>query len=155
LKLQRTETASKEFEIRWHAISYIAIHRLLAGENTRVTNRTVNTMKKIEAIIRHHKLDDVRTALVTLGVHGITVSEVRGSGHTPSHTEVYRGQEYAVDFTPRVKVEVAVTNADCAETVRTIVKAARTGEVGDGCVLVLPLNDAVRVRTGETGDDAL
>ncbi|MBI1347571.1 P-II family nitrogen regulator [bacterium] len=112
-------------------------------------------MKKIEAIIRYHKLDEVRNALVTLGVQGITVSEVRGSGHTPSHTEVYRGLEYAVDFTPRIKLEVAVADIDCSHTVRTIVTAARTGEVGDGCVLVMPLDEAVRVRTGETGDDAL
>lgn len=115
----------------------------------------VNIMKKIEAIIRHHKLDDVRAALIAIGVHGITASEVRGSGHAPSHTEVYRGLEYAVDFTPKIKLEIVVTDADCPETVRAIMNAARTGQVGDGCILVIPLQETVRVRTGETGDDAV
>ncbi len=112
-------------------------------------------MRKIEAIIRHHKLDDVRNALVAGGVQGMTVSEVRGSGHAPGHVEVYRGQEYAVDFTPRVKVEVVVTDDACAETVRLIAAAARTGEVGDGRILVSRLAEVVRVRTGESGRDAI
>ena len=112
-------------------------------------------MKKIEAIIRHHKLDDVRNALVEHGVSGMMVSEVRGTGHAPGHIEVYRGQEYAVDFTPRVKVEVIVSDENCAETVRVIATAARTGEVGDGRILISKLAEVVRVRTGETGSDAI
>lgn len=112
-------------------------------------------MKKIEAIIRHHKLDDVRNALVAFGVHGMTVSEVRGSGHAPGHVEVYRGQEYAVDFTPRVKIEVIVDDDACSETVRQIATAARTGQIGDGRILVSKLAEVVRVRTGETGSDAI
>lgn len=112
-------------------------------------------MKKIEAIIRHHKLDDVRNALVAAGVQGMTVSEVRGSGHAPGHVEVYRGQEYAVDFAPRVKVEVIVGDEQSADTVRTIAAAARTGEVGDGRILVSKLAEVIRVRTGESGRDAL
>ncbi len=112
-------------------------------------------MKKIEAVIRHHKLDDVRAALVKLGVHGMTVSEVRGSGNAPGHVEVYRGQEYAVDFTPRTKVEVVVADAASQATVQAIVTAARTGQVGDGRVMITRLAEVVRVRTGETGDDAV
>ncbi|MDX1969411.1 MAG: P-II family nitrogen regulator [Planctomycetaceae bacterium] len=112
-------------------------------------------MKKIEAVIRHHKLDDVRAALVNLGVHGMTVSEVRGSGNAPGHVEVYRGQEYAVDFTPRTKVEVIVADAACQATVQAIVTAARTGQIGDGRVMITRLAEVVRVRTGETGDDAV
>lgn len=112
-------------------------------------------MKKIEAIIRHHKLDDVRNALVEMGVSGMTVMEVRGSGHAPGHIELYRGREYAVDFTPRVKLEVLVSDETCAETVRTIATAARTGQVGDGRILVSRLAEVVRVRTGETGNDAI
>jgi nitrogen regulatory protein P-II 1 len=112
-------------------------------------------MKKIEAIIRHHKLDDVRAALVTLGVQGMTVTEVRGSGQAPGHVEVYRGQEYAVDFTPRILVEVIVADEQSTPTVQAIVQAARTGQIGDGRVLVTRLAEVVRVRTGETGDDAI
>lgn len=112
-------------------------------------------MKKIEAIIRHHKLDDVRSALVSAGVQGMTVSEVRGSGHAPGHVELYRGQEYAVDFTPRVKVEVIVSDEISNETVTLIATAARTGQVGDGRILVSKLDEVVRVRTGESGEEAI
>lgn len=112
-------------------------------------------MKKIEAIIRHHKLDDVREALVEAGVHGITVTEVRGHGTARGHTEVYRGQEYAVDFTPRLKVEVLVADGLYPAVMQAISTAARTGQVGDGRIFVTNLSEVVRVRTGETGDDAI
>jgi nitrogen regulatory protein P-II 1 len=112
-------------------------------------------MKKIEAIIRHHKLDEVREALVAAGVHGITVTEVRGLGGAKGHTEVYRGQEYAVDFAPRLKIEVLVTSDQYAPAMQAITTAARTGEVGDGRILVTKLAEVVRVRTGESGADAI
>ncbi|MDZ4687614.1 MAG: P-II family nitrogen regulator [Planctomycetaceae bacterium] len=112
-------------------------------------------MKKIEAIIRHHKLDEVRQALLEVGVHGVTVTEVRGLGGSKGHLEIYRGQEYAVDFTPRLKVEVLVTDRQYAPATEAIIKAARTGQVGDGRILVTKLAEVVRVRTGETGEDAI
>jgi nitrogen regulatory protein P-II 1 len=112
-------------------------------------------MKKLEAIIRHHKLDEVRNALVEAGVHGVTVTEVRGHGTAKGHVEIYRGQEYAVDFTPRLKVEVLVGDDQYAAAVEAITRAARTGQVGDGRILVTRLAEVVRVRTGETGEDAI
>jgi nitrogen regulatory protein P-II 1 len=112
-------------------------------------------MKKIEAIIRHHKLDEVRGALVEAGVHGITVTEVRGLGGAKGHTEIYRGQEYAVDFTPRLKVEVLVTDDQYPLAMQAITSAARTGQVGDGRIFVSRLAEVVRVRTGEAGEEAI
>lgn len=112
-------------------------------------------MKKIEAIIRHHKLDEVRNALVEAGVHGVTVAEVRGLGEAKGHTEIYRGLEYAVDFAPRLKVEVLVTDDQYPAAMQAIVRAARTGQVGDGRILVTRLAEVVRVRTGETGEEAI
>lgn len=112
-------------------------------------------MKKIEAIVRHHKLDDVRQALVEAGVHGITVTEVRGFGGAKGHTEIYRGQEYAVDFTPRLKVEVLVTDDQYGGAMTAITRAARTGQTGDGRIFVSKLADVIRVRTGEAGEDAI
>jgi nitrogen regulatory protein P-II 1 len=112
-------------------------------------------MKKLEAIIRHHKLDEVRNALVAAGVHGVTVTEVRGHGSAKGHVEIYRGQEYAVDFTARLKVEVLVGDDQYAAAVEAITRAARTGQVGDGRILVTRLAEVVRVRTGEMGEDAI
>jgi nitrogen regulatory protein P-II 1 len=112
-------------------------------------------MKKLEAIIRHHKLDEVRNALVEAGVHGITVTEVRGFGGAKGHVEIYRGQEYAVDFSPRIKVEVLVTDDQFPAAMQAITRAARTGQVGDGRILVSKLADVIRVRTGEAGEDAI
>jgi nitrogen regulatory protein P-II 1 len=112
-------------------------------------------MKLVTAIIKPFKLDDVKAALETLGVLGLTVSEVRGYGRQKGHTEVYRGAEYTVDLVPKVRVEVLVDDLDADKVVDTVVEAARTGKIGDGKVWVSPVDTVVRVRTGERGADAL
>ncbi|HET6422573.1 MAG TPA: P-II family nitrogen regulator [Planctomycetaceae bacterium] len=112
-------------------------------------------MKKIDAIIRHHKLDDVKNALANLGVHGMTVTEVRGMGRAGQVTESYRGQVYSVDLTPRMKVELVVSDEQYPKIMQTLMTAARTGQVGDGRIIVTRIEDVVRVRTGETGEEAL
>ena len=112
-------------------------------------------MKKIEAIVRHFKLEDVKNALAEQGIHGMTVSEVRGFGRQKGHTEIYRGTEYAVDFVPKVKIEVACSDADMQTVVDTILQYAQTGQIGDGKVFVINLDNAIRIRTGETGEEAL
>ena len=112
-------------------------------------------MKLVTAIVKPFKLDDVKSALETLGVLGLTVSEVRGYGRQKGHTEVYRGAEYTVDLVPKVRVEVLVDDLDAEKAVETVVEAARTGKIGDGKVWVTPVESVVRVRTGERGADAL
>ncbi len=112
-------------------------------------------MKMIAAVIKPFKLDDVRAALAEAGVNGITVTEVKGFGRQKGHTELYRGAEYTVDFLPKVKVEVAVTEAQCERVVDAVVKAAGTGKIGDGKVFVYDLEKVVRIRTGELDADAL
>jgi len=112
-------------------------------------------MKLVTAIIKPFKLDDVKAALETLGVLGLTVSEIRGYGRQKGHTEVYRGAEYTVDLVPKVRVEVLVDDLDADKVVDTVVEAARTGKIGDGKVWVGPVDTVVRVRTGERGADAL
>jgi nitrogen regulatory protein P-II 1 len=112
-------------------------------------------MKLVTGIIKPFKLDDVKSALETLGVFGLTVSEVRGYGRQKGHTEVYRGAEYTVDLVPKVRVEVLVDDLDAEKVVETIAEAARTGKIGDGKVWVTPVDAVVRVRTGERGADAL
>jgi nitrogen regulatory protein PII len=112
-------------------------------------------MKMISAIIKPFKLDDVREGLSEVGVHGITVTEVKGFGRQKGHTELYRGAEYIVDFLPKVKVEVAVPAEMQEKVIETILKAAATGKIGDGKIFVYDLGHAVRIRTGETGPDAL
>ncbi len=112
-------------------------------------------MKKIEAIIRHFKLEDVKNALHAQGVLGMTASEVRGFGRQKGHVESYRGAEYAVDFVPKVKIEVVVSDAQLQTAVNTILKAAQTGQIGDGKIFVSDLADAIRIRTGESGDGAV
>jgi nitrogen regulatory protein P-II 1 len=112
-------------------------------------------MKKIEAIIRHFKVEDVKEALTAAGVMGMTVGEVRGFGRQRGHKETYRGAEYTVDFVPKVKIEVAVPDAMAAQIVDVIGSAARTGKVGDGKIFVTDLSQVVRIRTGETGEEAL
>jgi nitrogen regulatory protein P-II 1 len=112
-------------------------------------------MKKIEAIIKPFKLDEVREALSELGVSGLTVTEVKGFGRQKGHTELYRGAEYVVDFLPKIKVEIVVT-ADMLETaVEAIVKAARTGKIGDGKIFITPVEQVIRIRTGETDAAAI
>ena len=112
-------------------------------------------MKLVTGIIKPFKLDDVKAALETLGVLGLTVSEVRGYGRQKGHTEVYRGAEYTVDLVPKIRVEVLVDELDAEKVVDTIAEAARTGKIGDGKVWVTPVDAVVRVRTGERGADAL
>ncbi|HVT27556.1 MAG TPA: P-II family nitrogen regulator [Lacipirellulaceae bacterium] len=112
-------------------------------------------MKKIEAIIRHFKLEDVKSALVEKGISGMTITEVRGFGRQKGHTEMYRGTEYRVDFVPKVKVEVVVDDAKLHTATAAIVKAAQTGQIGDGKIFVSDLEESVRIRTGETGSDAI
>jgi len=112
-------------------------------------------MKKIEAIIKPFKLDDVKEALTRAGIIGMTVSEVRGFGRQKGHTEMYRGNEYTVDFLPKMKVEVVVADGLVDKVVALITVAAKTGSIGDGKVFVEPLEEAVRIRTGERGDNAV
>lgn len=112
-------------------------------------------MKKIEAIIKPFKLDDVKVALQDVGVQGMTVSEVKGFGRQKGHTELYRGAEYVVDFLPKVKVEVIVRDDLVRRVVEAITEAAKTGRIGDGKIFVLPVEEVLRIRTGETGQDAV
>ena len=112
-------------------------------------------MKMIVAIIKPFKLDDVREALSSIGVQGITVSEVKGFGRQKGHTELYRGAEYVVDFLPKLKIEIAIPDSILDLAIETIEKTAGTGKIGDGKIFVSPLEQVVRVRTGETGEDAL
>jgi len=112
-------------------------------------------VRLVTAIIKPFKLDDVKEALRTLGVQGMTVSEVQGFGRQRGHTEVYRGTEYTVDFVPKIRVEVATDDATATAVVQAIVDAARTDKIGDGKVWVVPIEDVVRIRTGEMGHDAL
>ncbi|MDB5589556.1 P-II family nitrogen regulator [Enterovirga sp.] len=112
-------------------------------------------MKIVMAIIKPFKLEEVRDALTAIGVHGLTVTEVKGYGRQKGHTEIYRGAEYAVSFLPKLKIEVAVPSESVARAIEAISGAAKTGQIGDGKIFVTPIEQAVRIRTGETDDDAL
>jgi nitrogen regulatory protein P-II 1 len=112
-------------------------------------------MKKIEAIIRPHTVDDIREALLEAGCRGMTVSEVKGFGRQKGHTEVYRGAEYLVDFLPKIKLEVVVADKQVEEVISIIIRITKTGKVGDGKIFIFPVEDAIRVRTEETGEEAL
>ena len=112
-------------------------------------------MKKIEAIIRHFKLEEVKEALTQRGVKGMTVTEVRGFGRQKGHTEMYRGTEYTVDFVPKIKLELTVAEADVPGVIETIAKTAHTGQVGDGKIFVSELSEIIRIRTGESGEQAV
>ncbi len=112
-------------------------------------------MKKIEAVIRPFRIDDVREALAEIGVKGMTLTEVKGYGRQKGHTEVYRGSEYQIDFLPKIKLEIVVADNLADDAVDVILKAAKTGQVGDGKIFIYEVEDAVRVRTGESGEDAL
>jgi nitrogen regulatory protein P-II 1 len=112
-------------------------------------------MKKVEAIIKPFKLDEVKESLSSLGVQGLTVSEVKGFGRQKGHTELYRGAEYVVDFLPKVKLEIIVKDDLVSQVVETILKAAKTGRIGDGKIFVLPVDEVIRIRTGERGPDAI
>lgn len=112
-------------------------------------------MKKVEAVIRHFKLEDVKNALSENGIDGMTITEVRGFGRQKGHTEMYRGTEYAVDFVPKVKLEVVCQDENVRMVIDTILKTAQTGQIGDGKIFVTNLDEAVRIRTGEVGGDAV
>ena len=112
-------------------------------------------MKKVEAIIKPFKLDEVKEALHEIGVQGLTVTEVKGFGRQKGHTELYRGAEYVVDFLPKLKLEIVVTDDMLDKVVAAIVESANTGRIGDGKIFVLPLEEAIRIRTGERGSDAV
>jgi nitrogen regulatory protein P-II 1 len=117
--------------------------------------RAEEPMRKIEAIIKPFKLDEVKEALHAIGIQGMTVTEVKGFGRQKGHTELYRGAEYVVDFLPKVKVEVAIADELADKAVQAIVEAANTGRIGDGKIFVLPLEEVIRIRTGERGPDAV
>ncbi len=112
-------------------------------------------MKKVEAIIRHFKLEEVKNALSEQSVHGMTITEVRGFGRQKGHKETYRGTEYTVDFVPKVKLEVVCSDDQLQTTLDTIMRAAQTGQIGDGKIFVTDLANTIRIRTGESGEDAL
>ena len=124
-------------------------------EYTLVRILAARKMKKIEAIIKPFKLEDVKEALAALGIEGMTVIEVKGFGRQKGHTEIYRGSEYTVDFLPKIKIEVVVADSLAAPAVDAIVKAARTGKIGDGKVFVSSIDNAVRIRTGEIDEQAV
>ena len=112
-------------------------------------------MKKIEAVIKPFKLDDVREALTDIGITGMTVTEVKGFGRQKGHTEVYRGAEYAVDFLPKVKIELVLRDEQVDQAVDVIIETARSGKIGDGKIFIIPVEEAVRIRTGERADSAV
>ena len=112
-------------------------------------------MKKIEAVIKPFKLDEVREALAEVGVEGMTVSEVKGFGRQKGHTEIYRGSEYTVDFLPKIKLEIVIPDENAEKTIEAISKAANTGKIGDGKIFVCNIEEAIRIRTQEKGDEAL
>jgi nitrogen regulatory protein P-II 1 len=112
-------------------------------------------MKKVEAIVRHFKLEDVKDALAHQGVAGMTITEVRGFGRQKGHTETYRGTEYAVDFVPKVKIEIVVADDKLSSVLDTVIRTAQTGQIGDGKIFVTDLAETIRIRTGEKGSDAL
>ena len=112
-------------------------------------------MKKIEAVVRHYRLDDVKTGLIEAGIHGMTVSEARGFGRQRGHKEVYRGAEYNVDFLPKLKLEVVVRDDQWEAVVDVVLTRCRTGQIGDGKVFVSDLSDVIRIRTGESGEQAV
>jgi nitrogen regulatory protein P-II 1 len=118
-------------------------------------HRKGNEMKKIEAIIKPFKLDDVKEALGSVGAQGMTVTEVKGFGRQKGHKEIYRGAEYLVDFLPKIKIEIVVSNDIVDQVLEKIVDSARTGKIGDGKIFVTPVEDIIRIRTGERGEDAI
>jgi nitrogen regulatory protein P-II 2 len=131
------------------------------AKSTRINNTIKKTdsgarlMKMITAIIKPFKLDEVREALSEIGIKGLTITEVKGYGRQKGHTELYRGAEYMIDFVPKVKLELAVDNAQCDQVIETISKAANSGKIGDGKIFVSDVEQVIRIRTGETGNEAL
>lgn len=127
----------------------------LLGGRARVNQTETPNMKKVEAIIKPFKLEEVKDALSEIGIEGMTVTEVKGFGRQKGHTEIYRGSEYTVDFLPKVKIELVLADKQAEAAVTTIVRAARTGKIGDGKVFVSPVEEAVRIRTEEKGEHAV
>jgi len=119
------------------------------------TRQHKHRMKKIEAVIKPFKLEDVKSALAALGVQGLTISEVKGFGRQKGHTEIYRGSEYTVEFLPKIKIELVLADAQVVPVVEAIVQAAKTGKIGDGKIFVSPVEKAIRIRTGETDEQAV
>ena len=134
---------------------HIPVYRVCAVVSIASRDSEKFCMKKIEAIIKPFKLEDVKEALSSLGVQGMTVSEVKGFGRQKGHTEIYRGSEYTVDFLPKIKVEVVLADSVASQAVDAIIKAAKTGKIGDGKVFVSSIDDAIRIRTEETGEQAV
>jgi nitrogen regulatory protein P-II 1 len=120
-----------------------------------MSGREPRSMKKIEAIIKPFKLDEVKEALQEVGIQGLSVTEAKGFGRQKGHTELYRGAEYVVDFLPKVKIEVVLADEQVEGAIEAIINAAKTGKIGDGKIFVMPVEQAIRIRTGEEGDDAL
>jgi nitrogen regulatory protein P-II 1 len=114
-----------------------------------------NPMKKVEAIIKPFKLDDVKEALKEIGVQGLTVTEVKGFGRQKGHTELYRGAEYVIDFLPKIKLEIVVSDDMVTKVIDAVMDSAKTGKIGDGKIFILPMEEVIRIRTGERGEDAL
>jgi nitrogen regulatory protein PII len=128
---------------------------ILARRLLTISHQSAATMKKIEAIIKPFKLEEVKEALAEVGVQGMTVTEVKGFGRQKGHTEIYRGSEYTVDFLPKVKIEIVVDDAQAEAVAQAIVKSANTGKIGDGKVFISTIEEAIRIRTGETGTSAV
>jgi nitrogen regulatory protein P-II 1 len=133
----------------------VPVRRVIISKREDETLRPQATMKKIEAIIQPHKLEDVKEALKGIGIDGMTISEVRGHGRQKGHKEVYRGMEYQVDLLPKVKIEMVVSDERSPEVIQTVVTSARTGKIGDGKVFVYEVAEAIRIRNGDHGDGAL
>jgi len=129
--------------------------RVLGSFDSHLGERRVSNMKRIEAVIRPFKLDDVKDRMREIGVQGMTVSEVKGFGRTGGKTEAYRGSSYVVDFVPKVRIQIVVTEAMVNQVLETLIGVARTGQVGDGKIFITPVEEVIRIRTGERGQDAL
>jgi nitrogen regulatory protein P-II 1 len=143
------------FDGRKPAAKKIPVYSMGLAANIRSEKTSERGMKKIEAVIKPFKLEEVKSALSALGVQGMTVAEVKGFGRQKGHTEIYRGSEYTVDFLPKVKIEVVLADGQAAAAVDAIVKAAKTGKIGDGKIFVSAVESIVRIRTGETGEQAV
>ena len=142
--------AQKNARFEWRSNHAVVDLRTVKNQRTKGL-----TMKLVVAIIKPFKLDEVRQALTAIGVHGMTVTEVKGFGRTGGKKEVYRGSAYVVDFVPKVKLEIIVPDENVRQVVAAITEAARTGKIGDGKIFVSPIDEVIRIRTGETGEDAI
>jgi nitrogen regulatory protein P-II 1 len=139
----------------WSSCTKIPVYSVASGVNIYLQTIRVRRVKKIEAIIKPFKLEEVKDALSALGIQGMTVIEVKGFGRQKGHTEIYRGSEYAVDFLPKVKIELVLADGLVAPAVEAMMKAAKTGKIGDGKIFVSNVENAIRIRTGETGEQAV